>query len=93
MTETPRDRWIRTLIRRLALGSVVWLSVAAIEPAPARTIRFSPGQDAPIALNSATNSYEEGASFDPLVCAEQPCIELLHRIFEPLVTRSCCSRC
>jgi peptide/nickel transport system substrate-binding protein len=32
--------------------------------------------------------YEEGASFDPLVCAEQPCIELLHNIFEPLVTTS-----
>jgi hypothetical protein len=56
--------------------------------AAGQTIRFSPGQDAPIALNPTTRVYEEGASFDPLVCAEQPCIELLHNIFEPLVAVS-----
>jgi peptide/nickel transport system substrate-binding protein len=72
---------------RLAAG-IVWLGVAAIVPASGQTVRFSPGEDAPIALNSATGTYEEGASFDPLVCAEQPCIELLHNIFEPLVTTS-----
>lgn len=73
---------------RLAIAGATWLGLAAAAPAPAQTVRYSPGEDAPIALNSATNAYEEGASFDPLVCAEQPCIELLHNIFEPLVTTS-----
>ena len=56
----------------------------AITPAPAwgQNLRFSPGEDAPVAFNPATGSYEEGASFDPLACAEQPCIEVLHNIFE-----------
>jgi peptide/nickel transport system substrate-binding protein len=79
----PRD--VR-LIAAIA-GIAGCLLVFAIE-AVGQTIRFSPGQDAPIALNPATHVYEEGASFDPLVCAEQPCIELLHNIFEPLVTIS-----
>jgi len=52
-----------------------------------RAIRFAPGSDPPIAFNAA-GVYEEGASFDPLVCAEQPCIEILHNIFEPLVSVS-----
>ena len=62
----------------------------AITPAPAwgQNLRFSPGEDAPVAFNPATGSYEEGASFDPLACAEQPCIEVLHNIFEPLVSIS-----
>jgi peptide/nickel transport system substrate-binding protein len=88
MTARLRDGWVGALVWRCAVGGVVWLGVAAVEPATGQTIRFSPGEDAPIALNSATNTYEEGASFDPLVCAEQPCIELLHNVFEPLVTTS-----
>jgi peptide/nickel transport system substrate-binding protein len=78
----------RGLVFGLALATAAWRSLAAAEQAPSQIIRYSPGEDAPIALNSTTNTYEEGASFDPLVCAEQPCIELLHNIFEPLVTTS-----
>src|ERR1700730_11875798 len=70
------------------VGAIAVLIFVLAFDAAAQTVRFSPGEDAPIALNSATNAYEEGASFDPLVCAEQPCIELLHNIFEPLVTTS-----
>ncbi len=88
MILAPREGWGGLLLRWFAFGSAAWLCVAAIEPALGQTVRFSPGEDTPIALNSATNTYEEGASFDPLVCAEQPCIELLHNIFEPLVTTS-----
>ena len=87
MTAVPRGSW-GALIRRFAVGGAAWLTLAAGAPALGQTVRFSPGEDAPIALNSTTNAYEEGASFDPLVCAEQPCIELLHNIFEPLVTTS-----
>jgi len=53
-----------------------------------QTIRFCPGQDAPFAFDSATGVYEEGASFDPLVCAEEPCIQILGNLFEPLVSIS-----
>jgi peptide/nickel transport system substrate-binding protein len=53
-----------------------------------QTIRFCPGEDVPIAFNPATGGYEECASFDPHVCAEEPCIEVLHNIFEPLVSTS-----
>jgi peptide/nickel transport system substrate-binding protein len=88
MILAPREGWGGLLLRWFAFGSGAWLCVAAAGPAPGQTVRFSPGEDAPIALNSVTNTYEEGASFDPLVCAEQPCIELLHNIFEPLVTTS-----
>src|ERR1700730_12205661 len=70
------------------VGAIAVLIFVLAFDAAAQTVRFSPGEDAPIALNSTTNTYEEGASFDPLVCAEQPCIELLHNIFEPLVTTS-----
>jgi peptide/nickel transport system substrate-binding protein len=87
MTAASRGSW-GGLIRRFAVSSAAWLTLAAAAPALCQTVRFSPGEDAPIALNSSTNTYEEGASFDPLVCAEQPCIELLHNIFEPLVTTS-----
>jgi peptide/nickel transport system substrate-binding protein len=72
-------------LRLLVGASIAWLVLAPATPAPGQTVRYSPGEYAPIALNPATNLYEEGASFDPLVCAEQPCIELLHNIFEPLV--------
>jgi peptide/nickel transport system substrate-binding protein len=88
MILAPREGWGGLLLRWFAVGSAAWLCVGAAGPAPSQTVHFSPGEDAPIALNSATNTYEEGASFDPLVCAEQPCIELLHNIFEPLVTTS-----
>ena len=88
MTATTSERWAGLPLRLFGLGRAAWLCVAAAAPASSQTVRFSPGEDAPIALNSATNTYEEGASFDPLVCAEQPCIELLHNIFEPLVTTS-----
>ncbi len=50
------------------------------------SIRYSPGPDAPGAIDPATEKYAEGASFDPLLCAELPCVELLHNIFEPLVS-------
>ncbi|MCI0529923.1 MAG: ABC transporter substrate-binding protein, partial [Nitrospira sp.] len=53
-----------------------------------QTIRFCPSNSVPIAFNPATKTYEEGASFDPLACADEPCIELLHNIFEPLVSVS-----
>jgi peptide/nickel transport system substrate-binding protein len=76
------------LIRRISIAGIAAIPVALSFSAACQTIHFSPGEDAPIAHNSATNAYEEGASFDPLVCAEQPCIELLHNIFEPLVTTS-----
>jgi peptide/nickel transport system substrate-binding protein len=83
-----RQARVSALILGLAAGNAAWLAVAAAERTPGQIIRYSPGEDAPIALNSTTGIYEEGASFDPLVCAEQPCIELLHNIFEPLVTTS-----
>src|SRR6476646_4340535 len=83
-----RHAAIRALILGFAVGNAVWLGIAAAEPGQSQIIRYSPGEYAPIALNSATGTYQEGASFDPLVCAEQPCIELLHNIFEPLVTTS-----
>jgi peptide/nickel transport system substrate-binding protein len=57
-------------------------------PAAGQTIRFCPGTPAPTAFNSATGAYEEGSSFDPFICAEQPCGELLHNIFEGLVSVS-----
>ena len=63
--------------------ALLWLGVPSL--ATGETIRFSPGADAPIAYNAATGDYQEGASFDPLYCAEEPCVELLHNIFEPLV--------
>jgi peptide/nickel transport system substrate-binding protein len=88
MISALREAWGGVLHWRSTVSSVAWFALAAATPAPAQTVRFSPGENAPIALNSATNTYEEGASFDPLVCAEQPCIELLHNIFEPLVTTS-----
>lgn len=71
----------------VALGAALLLLVSS-PIAVGQTIRFSPGEDAPIAFNPATQLYEEGASFDPLFCAEEPCIELLHNIFEPLVSTS-----
>lgn len=68
------------LIGFLVLG---WSSVAV-----GQEIRFCPGEAAPVAFKPAMGVYEEGASFDPLMCAEEPCIELLHNIFEPLVSVS-----
>jgi peptide/nickel transport system substrate-binding protein len=88
MNTRRRHAGIRALILGLAVGYAAWLGVAVAEPGPSQIIRYSPGEYAPIALDSATGTYKEGASFDPLVCAEQPCIELLHNIFEPLVTTS-----
>lgn len=68
---------------------VTALLVLCVSPTvSAQTIRFCPGEDAPIAFNPAKGVYEEGASFDPLICAEEPCIELLHNIFEPLISIS-----
>ena len=88
MISAPHERLSGALMWRFAVGVAAWLTAATAAPASGQTVRYSPGEDAPIALNSVTNTYEEGASFDPLVCAEQPCIELLHNIFEPLVTTS-----
>jgi peptide/nickel transport system substrate-binding protein len=56
--------------------------------ASAQTVRFSPGTSAPTAYNTVSGRYEEGTSFDPYICAEQPCGELLHNIFEGLVSAS-----
>ena len=52
----------------------------------AETVRFSPGDEAPLAYNPSTGIYEQRLNLDPLFCAEEPCIELLHNIFEPLVS-------
>ena len=65
--------------------ALIALVLAAALPAAAERVRFSPGPDAPVAYDSTSGLYREGASFDPLYCAEEPCIELLHNIFEPLV--------
>lgn len=54
--------------------------------ASGQAVRFSPGTAAPTAYNAASARYEEGTSFDPFICAEQPCGELLHNIFEGLVS-------
>jgi peptide/nickel transport system substrate-binding protein len=83
-----RHARVSALILGLAVANAAWLTAAVAESGSNQIIRYSPGEDAPIALNSATGNYQEGASFDPLVCAEQPCIELLHNIFEPLVATS-----
>jgi peptide/nickel transport system substrate-binding protein len=79
--------------RRRGIAVTVGLAVALVcasvpTVAMDQTIRFSPGSAVPTAFDAATGVYEEGRSFDPLVCAEQPCIELLHNIFEPLVSVS-----
>ncbi len=79
-----RRRWA-SLVAGLALA---WPVAASPSLVAGQTIRFSPGEDAPVAFNAATQRYEEGASFDPLFCAEEPCIEVLHNIFEPLVSTS-----
>ena len=68
---------------RLTLLALVLAATAL--PAAAEGVRFSPGPDAPVAYDSTSGLYREGASFDPLYCAEEACIELLHNIFEPLV--------
>jgi len=63
-------------------------SLVVAVPAIAQTVRFGPGSAAPTAFNAATSRYEEGSSFDPYICAEQPCGELLHNVFEGLVSVS-----
>jgi peptide/nickel transport system substrate-binding protein len=68
----------------LVIGSIALGSVDAA----GQTVRFSPGTGAPTAYNTASGRYEEGSSFDPFICAEQPCGELLHNIFEGLVSAS-----
>jgi peptide/nickel transport system substrate-binding protein len=80
-----RGSWVSG--RRVVAAVCVWLWVAPV-PLWGQAIRFCPGDDAPVAYNPATNAYEEGYSFDPLICAEEPCLELLHNIFEPLVMTS-----
>lgn len=76
------------LTRTAAAALVVGALALAAAPAPAQTIRFGPGIAAPTAFNPATGRYEEGSSFDPYLCAEQPCGELLHNVFEGLVAVS-----
>jgi hypothetical protein len=72
----PMDiRFIAVIASLLFLG---WSSAAS-----GQTIRFCPEENAPIAFDSATGGYEEGASFDPLICAEEPCLEILGNLFEP----------
>jgi peptide/nickel transport system substrate-binding protein len=53
-----------------------------------QALRFCPGDDFPFAFNPITGECDAAGSFDPNVCAEEPCIELLHNIFEPLVSTS-----
>ncbi len=60
----------------------------AAQPVAGQTIRFGPGVAAPTAFNSVSGRYEEGSSFDPYICAEQPCGELLHNVFDGLVSVS-----
>ena len=83
-TVLMNNRLVRTAALVIATGFVGGL----LSPVGGQTIRFCPGENAPIAYNNLTRLYEEGASFDPLFCAEEPCIELLHNIFEPLVSTS-----
>jgi len=73
-------RWLASLTAGLAL-----LAAAA---GHAQTIRFVPGVAAPTAFDQTRGRYVEGSSFDPYLCAEQPCGELLHNIFEGLVAVS-----
>lgn len=75
---------------RVVLNLMAWalLGLASSSIAEGQTIRFSPGNEAPLAYNPATQLYEERVNLDPLFCAEEPCIELLHNIFEPLVSTS-----
>jgi peptide/nickel transport system substrate-binding protein len=69
-----------------AVAALLVLGQGRQAVAAAGSIRYSPGPDAPGAIDPATGGYVEGASFDPLLCAELPCVELLHNIFEPLVS-------
>lgn len=69
--------------------TAAWLLLAWSAASPAAesaVLRFCPGNTGPVAYNADTRRYEEGASFDPVFCAEEQCIELLHNIFEPLVS-------
>ncbi|MGI9450417.1 MAG: ABC transporter substrate-binding protein, partial [Geminicoccaceae bacterium] len=76
-------RW--QAIAGLCIGA--WCLIAAFASVTwAETIRFSPGEEAPLAYNPTTGIYEQRLNLDPLYCAEEPCIELLHNIFEPLVS-------
>jgi peptide/nickel transport system substrate-binding protein len=75
---------VRIAAALLASGFLV---LAAL-PAPGQTVRFGPGIAAPTAFNAKAGRYEEGSSFDPYICAEQPCGELLHNVFEGLVSVS-----
>ncbi|MFQ5970987.1 MAG: ABC transporter substrate-binding protein [Alphaproteobacteria bacterium] len=74
------------MLYRRTLGCLILGLTLLATGAAGEAIRFSPGEDAPVALNPLTGRYEEGVSFDPLFCAEEPCIELLHNVFEPLVS-------
>jgi peptide/nickel transport system substrate-binding protein len=60
--------------------------IVNVQGAWAVDLRFSPGNSAPVAYDPEVGAYREGASFDPYRCADEPCIELLHNIFEPLVS-------
>jgi peptide/nickel transport system substrate-binding protein len=73
-------RFIAVITALLLMGSssVAW----------GQTIRFCPGSHAPFAFDSATGVYKEGASLDPLLCAEEPCIQILGNLYEPLVSIS-----
>jgi len=65
------------------------LFVGSSPAAWSQTIRFCPGESAPVAFDSTAGGYEVGAaSFDPLACADQPCLEILGNLFEPLVSIS-----
>ncbi len=75
--------------RAVTAAAVSVLLLGAVPAAVSgQTIRFCPGTPAPTAFNPATGAYEEGRSFDPFICAEQPCGEILHNMFEGLVSIS-----
>lgn len=79
-------RWAGPAIAGICLSMTVVFRTDGL--CLAQTIRYAPSAEAPIAFDTATGQYEAGASFDPLSCSEISCIELLHNIFEPLVSIS-----
>ncbi|MDJ0896462.1 MAG: ABC transporter substrate-binding protein [Alphaproteobacteria bacterium] len=82
-----RNVWRRaSIILGVVLATTPFAQPLAAAQEPETTsLRFSPGDTGPVAYDTASRAYREGASFDPLYCAEEPCIELLHNIFDPLV--------
>lgn len=79
-----RPRFVPSLIPFITV--IFFLGIYSI--ARSETIRFCPGYDVPVAFNPTTGVYEEWASFDPHACADESCFDILHNMFEPLVSTS-----